>query len=351
MRCAGPAGCAENRAVKVLLLNPAPAAMFLGSTATVLRLRGGLQRQGHLCEVFGDTNEGGLKQSLEGTIGRFRPDIVHAHDAFRTGISLLGLRVPWVVSLTGEDFHRDMLDEQYGMLVCEVFRQAHRVLVPGETAVKLLEERVPETVGKIDVVPRGCVRPSTDGTDLRRSLGIPRGRFLVLLAGGIRAMKGQLRAVGLVRTLREQGVDAEMIIAGPCQESEYARELKATAAGEPGVRVLPPLSRERMGAAYMDADVILNTSWDEGMSPVILEAGMLARPVVASDVPGNRELVRHRETGLLFATEAELASCVLAVARNRSAAGAMGLRMREDFERRFVPAIELDRLLSAYAAA
>jgi glycosyltransferase involved in cell wall biosynthesis len=343
--------CRNSDDVKILLLNPSPADMFLGSTATVLRLRGGLQRQGHLCEVFGDTSEGGLKQSLEGTIGRFRPDIVHAHDAFRTGISLLGLRVPWVVSVTGEDFHRDMLDEQYGMLVCEVLRQAHRVLVPGETSVKLLEERVPETVGKIDVVPRGCVRLSTEGTDLRRSLGIPRSRFLVLLAGGIRFVKGQLRAAGLVRVLRENGLDAELIIAGPCQDSEYVRELRAAVVDEPGVRLLPALSRERMGAAYMDADVILNTSWDEGMSPVILEAGMLGRPVVASAVPGNCELVRHRETGLLFETEEELASCVLAIARNRSAAGAMGLRMREDFERRFAPAVEIDRLLSAYAAA
>jgi hypothetical protein len=108
--------------VKILLLTPAPSEVFLGSTATVSRLRRGLQRQRHVCEVFGDTTEGGLKQSLEGTIGRFRPDIVHAHDAFRTGTGLLGLRTPWVVSIGGEDFYRDMLDEHYGMLVCEVFR-------------------------------------------------------------------------------------------------------------------------------------------------------------------------------------------------------------------------------------
>ncbi len=315
------------------------------------RYREGLQRRGHLCEVFGGTQDGGLKQSLEGTIGRFKPDLVHAHDAFRTGIALLGLRVPWVVSMSGEDFYYDMVEDAHGPLVCEVFRRAHRVLVPSERAASTMEERVPDTVGKIDVVPRGITRLPTQGTDLRRSLGIPRQRFLVLLPGGFRPIKGQHRALPLVRALRASGVDAEMILVGPEQDPEYSRGVVQEAEREPGVRVLPALSWERMGAAYADADVVLNTSIDEGMSASILEAGCLARPVVASRVPGNETLVTHKETGLLYDDEESMCKSVLAIARNRSAAGALGLRMREDFKRRFDPEQEIDRVLSAYAAA
>lgn len=337
--------------MKILLLTPSPANLFLGSAATVGRYREGLQRRGHLCEVFGSTGEGGLKQSLEGTIGRFRPDIVHAHDAARMGIQLLGLRIPWVVSVSGEDLHRDMLEDETGSLVCEVFRRANRILVPSESTNDLLEERVPEVVGSIDVVPRAVTPLSTSGTDLRRSLGIPRKRFLVLLPGGLRPIKAQHRAMSLVRVLRASGVDAEMIMVGPEQDPGYAAELKMVANSEPGVRILPALSWDRMGAAYMDADVVLNTSLDEGMSPVILEAGILGRPVVASDVMGNRDLVRHKETGLLFEDEEVMTKNVLALSRNRSAAGALGVRIREDFVRRFDPEREIDLLLSAYAAA
>ncbi len=337
--------------MKVLLLTPSPANLYLGGAATVARYREGLQRRGHLCELFGGTGEGGLKQSLEGTIGRFRPDIVHAHDAARMGIQLLGLRTPWVVSVGGEDLHMDMLDEENGALVCEVFRRANRVLVPSGSTTELLEERVPEVVGKIDVVPRAAIPLGTGGTDLRRSLGIPRKRFLVLLPGGLRPIKGQHRAMALVRVLRSSGVDAEMIMIGPDQDPEYAAELKKLAESEPGVRILPALSWDRMGAAYMDADVVLNTSLHEGMSPVILEAGILGRPVVASDVVGNRDLVRHKETGLLFDDEEIMVKNILALHRNRSAAGALGVRIREDFTRRFDPEREIDQLLSAYAAA
>jgi glycosyltransferase involved in cell wall biosynthesis len=101
----------------------------------------------------------------------------------------------------------------------------------------------------------------------------------------------------------------------------------------------------------MDADVVLETSSCEGMSSTILEAGLLGRPVIAGDIPANRSLVTHKRTGLLYAEDESMIRAVLAMAGNRSAAGALGLRMREDFERRFGSDQEMDGLLSVYAAA
>jgi glycosyltransferase involved in cell wall biosynthesis len=337
--------------VNVLLLTPAPTSLHLGGFATVARYREGLQTRGHLCEVFGSTDEGGLKQSLAGTIGRFKPDIVHAHDALRSGVQLLGVRTPWVVSLSGEDLHHDMLDEERGALVCEVVRRAHRVLAPSAEAALVVEERVPDAVGKIDVVPRAARRLPTNGTDLRLSLGIPAQRFLVFLPGGLRPIKGQHRAISVVGILRAAGADVEMIIAGPDQDPAYAADVRALCAQQPGVRVLPALAADRMGAAYRDADVVLNTSLSEGAAPTILDAGVLGRAIVASNVPGNRELIRHRETGLLYDSEEDMAKQILALWRNRSAAGALGVRVREDFQRRFDGEREIGALLSAYAAA
>lgn len=48
------------------------------------------------------------------------------------------------------------------------------------------------------------------------------------------------------------------------------------------------------------ADVLVLPSLTEGRGIVILEAMAQAVPVVASDIPGPRELVRHGETGFLF---------------------------------------------------
>lgn len=332
-------------------MTPGPTDLYPGASGTVLRYREGLQRRGSLCELFGDTGDGTLKQSFEGMIARFKPDIVHAHDVSRSGIHLLGLRMPWVVSVSSEDLWVDMAEGHLAPLVCEVYRRARRVLVPSERVANLVEERIPETVGKIDIVPRAVKPLPTSGTDLRRSLGVPRNRVLILLPGGLRPIKGQHRALSLIRILRRKGVDAEMVIVGPVQDPEYAADLKALVEEEPCIRIMSSLSAERMGATYMDADVVLNTSLEETMSPIILEAGILGRPIVASRVLGNEELVKHLETGLLFDSEEDMAKCVLALIGNRSAAGAFGVRMREDFKRRFDPEHEIDRLLSAYAAA
>ncbi|MEO0481760.1 MAG: glycosyltransferase [Planctomycetota bacterium] len=337
--------------MKILLLTPGSHGEFPGPAGTVERIRTGLSRRGHLCELFGGSQDGEIHESLAGVIDRFKPDVVHAHDVFRCGLPLLGLRCPWVVSASGDDLHLDLRDSKRSPMVCKTLESAHRVMVPSAATAKMVEEAVPDTAGKIDVVPRSADALETEATDLRRSLGIPRSRLLILLPGGLRPIKGQHRALPLIQSLRKMQVDCELVIVGPIQDEEYAAKLERLVRDEPRIRILPPLSKERMGAAYLNADVVLNTSLDEGMSPVLLEAGELGRPVVASDVPGNRELVRHRETGLLFEDEDSLTRSIIALSRDRSAAGALGLRLREDLRRRFGLETELDHVLSSYAAA
>ncbi len=47
-------------------------------------------------------------------------------------------------------------------------------------------------------------------------------------------------------------------------------------------------------------DVLWSTSGFEGQSNAILEAMAWGRPVVATDIPGTRDLIVHGQTGLLF---------------------------------------------------
>ena len=94
-------------------------------------------------------------------------------------------------------------------------------------------------------------------------------------------------------------------------------------------------------------DVFTLSSQAEGLPRVILEAMLLARPVVASAVVGSRELVLDGETGFLFpcADIDAFASALLTLAGNDSlrhqlgAAGAQ--RVREHFSiERYVAGVE-----------
>jgi len=45
--------------------------------------------------------------------------------------------------------------------------------------------------------------------------------------------------------------------------------------------------------------VVLPTTYGEGVPKVLIEAASCSRVIVATDVPGCREIVRHNENGLL----------------------------------------------------
>jgi glycosyltransferase involved in cell wall biosynthesis len=53
------------------------------------------------------------------------------------------------------------------------------------------------------------------------------------------------------------------------------------------------------------ADAVVLPSYREGMPRALLEAAAMARPLLASDVPGCREIVRDGENGLLFEARSE----------------------------------------------
>lgn len=57
--------------------------------------------------------------------------------------------------------------------------------------------------------------------------------------------------------------------------------------------------REDMAAVLAQASVVVLPSYGEGLPKVLLEAAACGRPLVGSDAPGCREIVRDRLNGLL----------------------------------------------------
>lgn len=109
--------------------------------------------------------------------------------------------------------------------------------------------------------------------------------------------------------------------------------------------------REKMRALYSLVDVALFPSVYDGMPNAALEAMACARPVLATDAGGLRELVRDGETGFLVSRQdpaafarrlAELLRC------DPAAIAAVGARAREYVRARHHPAAERDAYLRLY---
>ncbi len=74
------------------------------------------------------------------------------------------------------------------------------------------------------------------------------------------------------------------------------------------------------------ADIAVLTSRWEGLPYTLIEAICLRKPIVATNVPGNRDLVASGETGFLAATETEFAQRLEELARSEALREHMGNR-------------------------
>jgi glycosyltransferase involved in cell wall biosynthesis len=129
---------------------------------------------------------------------------------------------------------------------------------------------------------------------------------------------------------------------------------------------VPP---ERVPAELAAAALALNVSHSENAAHAVLEAMALGRPVLAADIPGNRELIRfdpdrpERSTGILYraaptpdprrrhhdaADFRRLARLLLADPALRAA---IGRNARDHIARAHPPEAEIDALLAAYRRA
>jgi glycosyltransferase involved in cell wall biosynthesis len=129
----------------------------------------------------------------------------------------------------------------------------------------------------------------------RAQLGIPDDALIVLVAGLLNSAKGQDLAIQALQLVASPNI--HLVIAGHGNDLPMLEAL----AGELGVndRVHFLGWRDDLPALIAASDVVLLPSRWEGMPYVVLEAMAAGRPVVATRVDGARDLVAHKETGLL----------------------------------------------------
>jgi glycosyltransferase involved in cell wall biosynthesis len=167
--------------------------------------------------------------------------------------------------------------------------------------------------------------------------------------------KGVLDAVAAIRLLRARGLPVELLLAGPTDpdnRSSLRAETLSAIAAEPGIEWLGPVADVR--AVWRRAAIaVLPSTYGEGVPKALLEAAACARPIVAADVPGCREVVRLGETGILVPPRDvhRLAEAIAALVRDPARRIAMGQAGRALVERDFSEEIVARKTLALYRAA
>jgi glycosyltransferase involved in cell wall biosynthesis len=84
--------------------------------------------------------------------------------------------------------------------------------------------------------------------------------------------------------------------------------------------------RKDVSEIYAASDIALNTSDSEGLSNSVLEGMGAGLPIIASDIPGNREVVQNNLTGFLFipGDPEDLSKKIITLLSNRDLMHQMG---------------------------
>jgi glycosyltransferase involved in cell wall biosynthesis len=140
------------------------------------------------------------------------------------------------------------------------------------------------------------------GVDVRRfvPLAEPHGPPTVAFVGRLLEIKGVHVAVAAHRLLRAQGSDTRLLLAGrpdPANPASVTEEEAASWNKEPGLSWLGQV--EDISGLWSRAHIAVLPSRREGLPLSLLEAAACGRPMIATDVPGCREIVIPNETGLL----------------------------------------------------
>jgi glycosyltransferase involved in cell wall biosynthesis len=139
-------------------------------------------------------------------------------------------------------------------------------------------------------------------------------------------------AFGLASALR-QDIQLQVIGAGP--EGVRLKQMALAAGWNQRLQMTGSLSRDEARMALWQADVFVLPSRFESMSYTLLEAMACGRPVIATDVGGNRDLVEPGINGLLVpsANPVALSEAILQIADSPALRDEYGRAGRQKSER------------------
>ncbi len=143
--------------------------------------------------------------------------------------------------------------------------------------------------------------PDDKALEFRKANGIPADALLI---AGVFRLNYEKRPSLFLRTIGElhkefKNLHAVIAGIGPLLE-EVEGEIERR--GLTGVVHLLGRSEE-IPTVMRASDLILLTSAEEGLPNVLMEAQWFSRPVIATDVGGSAEVVRHESTGFIVAQD------------------------------------------------
>ena len=201
-------------------------------------------------------------------------------------------------------------------------------------------------------IPRDKIHIIPNGVSIPQDIAPVETNHLVLYVGNFTqgaAHKGFDILIEAWARVHRELPEACLVIAGR-GDSDIWREMAAVSGCGNSIRFEGHVSD--MASCYRQAALFVLPSRGEGISNALLEANSHGIPAVASDIPGNREIIVHEQTGLLVPvgdTEA-FAESVLRLLLDVESRTRMGQAARNCIVERYSIERVVDRLCDLYGS-
>jgi len=274
---------------------------------------------------------------------KVRPEIIHRvalQPVVLSALAGIGLPAASVNAITGLG-HSFIADSIKARVARAAIAGTLRVLINRRGSIALVQNPDDAQLlagmgfapSRVALIPGSGV----DTTRLQASAEAP-GPITAAFVGRLLDDKGIRPLVTAMGLLRARGINLELLIAGtpdPANPGSITRQEIAAWSSQPGITYLGHM--HDIAAVWARAHIAVLPSRREGLPKSLLEAAACGRPMVATDVPGCREVAIADKTGLLVPPDDPPA---LAQALERLACDAhlrqrMGQAAREMAETRF----------------
>ncbi len=267
--------------------------------------------------IFASEWQGRFKLSeyykgLQRLIGMYRPepfDIIHSHYQMGT---LAGLLLK-TFGCTRKVIRTAHVSKEWGTgfasLLCrQVFTKwLYPIFLDAEVGVSqsivntlskypgnLLRRKTPYLIYNA-IYPQAFEKREECGRDI--NLSFPKDRYLIGSIGRLTNQKGYAYLLDAVPLVLEQIPNAHFIIIGEGENrkilEQQARDLRVSE------HVTFTGQQEQVMPLLRKMDIFVLPSLYEGFPTVLLESIASGVPVIATDIPGTNELIKHKENGWL----------------------------------------------------
>lgn len=223
-------------------------------------------------------------------------DIIHANWSITgliCGIAARLSRKKVIVTLRGSDVSN--IDSSFisRFIVYNTLKICHANITVSDSMSQKLKQKWPQLAHKIFYISNGVDK---DFYNINSAI-LTNDKLNLLFIGNLVPNKS---VDTIIKALAPLSIDFQLIIIGDGHEKkhletltqEYNIKSKVVFSGQKPAIEIPGIMEK--------TDIVIQASFSEGKSNVLLEAMASGRLIIASDIPANRDLIQNDENGLLF---------------------------------------------------